>query len=65
MSTIERTQPMRIHKNLVIKCLREHPEDLRQILGEQFATAEEAIVWLEKNPAEWIVNGVLEVPAAS
>ena len=57
---IERTEPLRIHKNLVIRALREHPEDLEKITPS-FKTAAEAIAALEAHPGQWIVNGVLTV----
>lgn len=57
-------KPMQIHKNLVIKCLQDHPEDLDKIFhAGQFKTATEAIAALQEHPGEWIVGGFLEVPA--
>lgn len=53
-------QPLKIHKNLAIRALREHPEDFRKIIAsDEFSTAEEAIAAMEEHPAEWIVNGTL------
>ena len=52
---------MKMHKNLVIRVLRDHPEDLKQCFPEPcpFSTAEEAIEALEKHPGTWIIDGVL------
>lgn len=56
---IERTEPIRIHKNLVIRCLHEHPEDLAQIAPDFKGSAKEFIAALTADPREWIVGGEL------
>ena len=57
---IER-RPLQIHKGLVIRLLREQPDQLADTMpGGEFATAAEAIAWLEAQPGEWIIDGVLE-----
>lgn len=63
MTTIERTEPMRVHKRLVINVLRAHPEDMNLVMPEWPGTAEEFIAELEARPGEWFVDGVLETPA--
>ncbi len=51
--------PMQIHKNLVIACLRDHPEDLRKINKGWQGTAQELIDALRASPHEWIIDGIL------
>lgn len=59
--SILHTEPMRIHKNLIIRALEAHPEDFEQVFPDgRFKTAEEAIAALKAHPAEWVVNGVLK-----
>jgi hypothetical protein len=48
-----------MHKNLVIRCLMDHPEDLPQITSSWKGTAQELIDYLRDDPREWIVNGEL------
>lgn len=63
--TIERTdegghlKPLKVHKNLVILALRNHPEDMPNIAPDFDGTVEEFIAALEADPCEWIVNGSL------
>lgn len=57
---IERIEPMKMHKNLVILFLRDHPDELRAIFPDQFTDAAEAIRALEANPGQWFVGGVLQ-----
>lgn len=53
-------QPLKMHKNLVILCLQNHPEDLDKIFADgRFKTAAEAISALQAHPGEWIIGGVL------
>ncbi len=52
-------EPMKMHKNILIAFLREHPEELKQVAPEWTGTAEEMISAMEAHPAEWIVGGVL------
>lgn len=57
---IERTrQKLKIHKNVIVKCLLLHPEDLRQISPTWDGTVEELIAELRADPREWIVSGEL------
>ena len=56
---IERTRPLSIHKHLVIRCLRQHPEDLAMVSPTWTGTVEEFIAAVEADPHEWVVNGVL------
>ncbi len=44
---------MKMHKNVVIAALRQHPEDLSSILIEWEGTVEEAIAFLENDPRQW------------
>lgn len=52
-------EPMKMHKNVLINFLREHPEELAQVAPEWKGTAAEMIAAMEAHPAEWIVGGVL------
>lgn len=57
-----KSQPVRIHKNLVIRALEAHPEDLKMVFPDgPYATATEAIEALRAHPGTWIVDGVLSV----
>jgi hypothetical protein len=58
--SIERTEPMRIHKNWVIRQLLSHPEELNQIAPEWQGTVEELITEIERRPGQYFVGGVLE-----
>jgi hypothetical protein len=51
---------LRIHKNLLIRVLREHPEDVGVVMPD-YKTAADAIAALEEHPGTWIVDGVLTV----
>jgi hypothetical protein len=62
MKMTERTEPMRIHKNLVIRVLTDHPEDLAQVAPEWKGTAAELIDALNAHPGQFFVRGVLEEP---
>lgn len=53
MATIERTEPIKIHKNLLIEALRNHPDDLDYFVSG-FDTAAQAITWLEARPEQWL-----------
>ncbi len=55
-------RPLKIHKGIVIRMLREDPGCLEKVLIDGFETAEEAISALEAHPAEWILDGVLRMP---
>lgn len=60
MTIIERTQPMWMHKRLVIQALELHPEDLSNIFpGGTFTTAREAIEAMQEHKGEWFVDGRL------
>lgn len=53
--TIERIEPMKVHKNIVIQMLREHPEEWRNFIeGEGITDAASAIAFLEAQPFDWI-----------
>lgn len=56
------TQPMRIHKRIVIQVLRAHPEDLTKLAPEWSGTAQEFIRELESRPGQYFIGGVLEEP---
>ena len=58
---IGHTQPLKIHKRLLIYALTAHPEDLHSVFPEPcpFKTADEAIKALQEHPGTWIVDGVL------
>lgn len=57
----ERTQPMKVHKGLVLRVLREHPEDFREVVPETFTgTLEEYLAALEAAPGQYFVGGTLE-----
>lgn len=58
---IERTEPMKIHKRLVISLLRAHP-DRGELIPGWPGTVEEFIAALEAAPGEWFVGGVLQDP---
>jgi len=59
--TIERTEPMRVHKRIVILWLEAHPEDEEQIVPEEWrGRLPEYLDALRKAPGEWFVNGTLE-----
>lgn len=59
---IQRTEPMKIHKNVVIRFLLTHPEELSQLAPEWSGTAEDLIAELERRPGQYFVGGVLEGP---
>lgn len=52
-------EPMRMHKNVVIHFLEQHPEDLPNISPAWTGTAAEFIAALKADPREWIVGGAL------
>jgi hypothetical protein len=56
---MERVTPLKIHKGLVLRVLREHPEALREVFPDRFETATEAIAALETANGEWFFDGVL------
>lgn len=60
-STIERagTQPMRVHKSLVVQFLRTHPDEREQVIPGWAGTIEEYIAELERRPGQFFVNGEL------
>lgn len=45
---------MRVHKDLLIGILREHPEDLQKHLPGWEGTAEEAIAALQEDPRQYM-----------
>lgn len=55
---------MRLHKELVIHCLRNYPEDLDKILTGWKGTAEEAIQFLENDPRQFADEFNEETPEA-
>lgn len=57
---IERTLPLRMHKNLVIQFLRSHPEDREMVIAGWRGTIQEYIEALESSPGQYFVGGVLE-----
>jgi len=59
-SKIERTEPMRVSKWLVIRFLREHPHELAMIAPDWPGTVEEFCNQLEKVNGTYFVRGVLE-----
>lgn len=61
IENVERTVPMKVHKNLVARVLREHPEDFRQVVPDSFTgTLEEYLAALEAAPGQYFVGGTLE-----
>ena len=60
--TIEYTEPLKVHKGLVIRALLTNPEDLLKIMTDQcpFETAQEAIAALRADPREWFIDGLLK-----
>jgi len=57
---IQRTEPMRIHKNVVIRLALTHPEDMPLIAPDWTGTPEEFVAELERRDGEYFVGGVLE-----
>lgn len=60
---IERTLPLSIHKNLVIRAIESDPSGFRDIVGATFETAEEAIEAIREHEGTWIVDGQLRTEA--
>ena len=57
---IEQTEPARIHKGLIIRALRAHPDCLAMAFPNgEYRTAAEAIAALEAHPGTWIIDGKL------
>lgn len=58
-----KTLPMRMHKNMVIHCLRSatRPDEVAEMMPD-YTDAEAAIRDLEAHPGEWIVGGELLTP---
>lgn len=58
---IERTEPMKVHKNLVLKFLRDHPDEFRTVVGPDYqGTIEEYTSALESAPGQWFNGNTLE-----
>lgn len=53
------TKPMAIHKRIVIQVLSKHPDELTQMFGDHFKTADEAISFLRGCDEEWLCGGEL------
>lgn len=58
--SIQRTEPMKLHKSIVIAVLRSHPEDRNILIPEWKGTIEEYIQELENRPGQYFVGGQLE-----
>lgn len=58
---IERTEPMKVHKNLVLKFLRDHPDEFRTVVGPGYqGTIEEYTSALESATGQWFNGNTLE-----
>lgn len=53
------TRPMSIHKTLILRVLRLHPEDLQQLLPGYEGSVDDAIQEIAKHPGEWVCGGEL------
>lgn len=58
-TAIERTEPMRVHKSLVVQFLRTHPDEREQVIPGWPGTIEEYVAELERRPGQFFVNGEL------
>jgi hypothetical protein len=57
--TIERTEPMKMHKNVIINLLLHKPEEFALIFPDADCTREEMIAELEASEHQWFVRGLL------
>lgn len=52
-------RPMKVHKNLFIKLLTDHPEEVKKVWPDFDGTSAEMIEMLKADPHEWFVDGKL------
>lgn len=58
---IERTEPMKIHKNMVIRWLESHPEDESHIVPDEFrGRLPEYLDTLRRAQGQYFIGGMLE-----
>lgn len=58
---IERIEPMRVHKNVVISWLESHPEDEEHIVPEEYrGRLTEYLDALRNHPGQYFVGGQLK-----
>ncbi len=57
--SIERLQPMAVHKNMIMRVLRDDPASMKEMWPTRSETAAEMIALLQADEGEWFIDGEL------